>query len=121
MDFERSAVANNNFSFYRKVVRPRQQRVIEAIKAHSAAKVWYHTCGDCSEYIPDLIEMGVDILNPVQVECAGMGDTRRLKREFGRDLCFWGGLDNQRVLSFGTPEEVRAAVRARVEARLGLF
>ena len=59
--------------FYRRVVRPRQQRVIDAVKRHTQAKVWYHTCGDCSAYIPDLIDMGVDILNPVQIERAGHG------------------------------------------------
>jgi uroporphyrinogen decarboxylase len=58
--------------FYRQVVRPRQQRVIDTIKKHTRAKIWYHTCGDCSQYIPDLIEMGVDILNPVQISTRGM-------------------------------------------------
>jgi uroporphyrinogen decarboxylase len=65
--------------------------------------------------IPDLIEIGLDILNPVQVSAAGM-DSAELKREFGKDLVFWGGgVDTQRVLPYGTPEDVRAEVRRRLE------
>jgi uroporphyrinogen decarboxylase len=64
--------------------------------------------------IPDLIEAGIDALNPIQVAAAEM-DTRRLKREFGRDLTFWGAIDNQRVLPRGTPEEVRQEVKRRIE------
>lgn len=101
--------------FYRRVVRPRQQRVIDTIKKHSRAKVWYHTCGDCSVYIPDLIEMGVDILNPVQISAPGM-NPKRLKAEYGKDLVFWGGgIDSQHVLPFATPERVREEVRRNVE------
>jgi uroporphyrinogen decarboxylase len=65
--------------------------------------------------IPDLIEIGLDILNPVQVSAAGM-DSAELKHEFGKDLVFWGGgVDTQRVLPYGTPEDVRAEVRRRLE------
>ncbi|HEY4946204.1 MAG TPA: uroporphyrinogen decarboxylase family protein, partial [Candidatus Limnocylindrales bacterium] len=70
--------------------------------------------GAVRELIPDLIEIGVDVLNPVQVSAAGM-ETAALKREFGRDLVFWGGgVDTQRVLGGGTPDEVRGEVRRRV-------
>jgi uroporphyrinogen decarboxylase len=101
--------------FYRRVVRPRQQRVIDTIKKYSQAKVWYHTCGDCSVYIPDLIEMGVDILNPVQISAPGMAP-ERLKAEYGKDLVFWGGgIDSQHILPFATPERVREEVRKNVE------
>jgi uroporphyrinogen decarboxylase len=101
--------------FYRRVVRPRQQRVIDAVKKHTDAKIWYHTCGDCSEYIPDLIEMGVDILNPVQISTPGM-DARRLKEKYGENLVFWGGgIDSQHVLPFVSPEQVREEVRKNVE------
>ena len=66
------------------------------------------------ELIPDLIEIGVDVLNPVQVSAANM-DTAELKGEFGRDIAFWGGgVDTQRVLGAGTPEQVRAEVLRRV-------
>jgi uroporphyrinogen decarboxylase len=65
--------------------------------------------------IPDLVEIGVDILNPIQVSAAGM-DTAELKREFGKDIVFWGGgVDTQRVLGDGTSQEVRADVRRRIE------
>jgi uroporphyrinogen decarboxylase len=101
--------------FYRAVVRPRQQRVIDAIKVHSKAKIWYHTCGDCTEYIPDLIEMGIDALNPVQISAPGM-DPKKLKEKWGQEIVFWGGgIDSQHVLPFATPEQVRQEVRRNVE------
>jgi uroporphyrinogen decarboxylase len=74
-----------------------------------------HNDGAIYPLIPDFIDIGVEILNPVQVECAGMEDTRRLKREFGNDITFWGALDNQHVLSFGTPQDVKDEVRRRIE------
>jgi uroporphyrinogen decarboxylase len=101
--------------FYRRVVRPRQQRVIDVVKKHTKAKLWYHTCGDCSPYIPDLIEMGVDILNPVQISAPGMAPGK-LKEKFGRDIVFWGGaIDSQHVLPFASPEVVREEVRKNLE------
>lgn len=102
-------------AFYRAVVRPRQQRVVQAIKKHTSAKIWYHTCGACVEYIPDLIEMGIDILNPVQISARGM-DPETLKRRFGDHIVFWGGgIDSQRILPFATPDQVRAEVKANVD------
>ncbi len=101
--------------FYRDVVRPRQQRVVDAIKGRTKAKIWYHTCGDCSEYIPDLIAMGVDILNPVQINTRGM-DPKTLKMKYGKNLVFWGGgIDSQRLLPFASPQEIKQAVRKNVE------
>jgi len=103
-------------NFYRRVVRPRQQQVIDTIRKHSAAKIWYHTCGDCSAYIPDLVEMGVDILNPVQISTKGL-DPAALKRRYGKNLVFWGGgIDSQHVLPFASSEKVREEVRRNVEA-----
>jgi uroporphyrinogen decarboxylase len=99
---------------YRALVRPLHRELFAFLHAHTDAKVFFHTCGAVRELIPDLIEIGVDVLNPVQVSAAGM-DTASLKREFGRDLVFWGGgVDTQRVLGGGTPDEVRAEVRRRV-------
>jgi uroporphyrinogen decarboxylase len=84
------------------------------LHAHTDARVFFHSCGAVRELIPDLLEIGVEILNPVQVSAAGM-DTARLKHEFGRDLVFWGGgVDTQRVLGAGSPDEVRAEVHRRV-------
>jgi uroporphyrinogen decarboxylase len=98
-------------AFYRRVVRPRQQRVIDTIKDHTQAHIWYHTCGSCVEYIPDLIEMGVDALNPVQISAQGM-DPRLLKERFGRQITFWGGaIDAQHVLPFADASAVREEVR----------
>jgi uroporphyrinogen decarboxylase len=99
---------------YRDLVKPLHRELFDFLHAHTDAKVFFHTCGAVRELIPDLIEIGVDILNPVQVSAAGM-DTAGLKREFGRDLVFWGGgVDTQRVLGSGSPAEVRAEVLRRV-------
>ena len=101
---------------YRRYVKPRHRELFNFIKSHSHAAVFLHTCGAVYELIPDFIETGVDILNPVQVSAAGMGDTRKLKQEFGDDLTFWGGgVDTQGVLPRGTPEEVREEVRRRID------
>jgi uroporphyrinogen decarboxylase len=69
----------------------------------------YHTCGAVRDLIPHFIEMGVDVLNPIQPSAAQM-DPEDLKRDFGQDLCFHGGFDIQTVLSSGTPDQVRAKV-----------
>ena len=99
---------------YRKVVKPRHQRLYRYIKEHSSAYLFLHTCGSVYRFIPDFIEMGVDILNPVQVSARDMG-SKRLKQEFGKDIVFWGGgCDTQKVLPFGTPVEVREEVRRRM-------
>jgi uroporphyrinogen decarboxylase len=83
------------------------------LRGRSSARIAYHCCGSVVHLIPDLIEMGVDALNPVQVSAKGM-DSRRLKQEFGRDICFWGAIDTMRVLPFGSPAEVRAEVKRRI-------
>jgi len=102
-------------AFYRKVVKPRQKRLVQHIKSLTKAKIWYHTCGNCIQYLPDLLDNGVDILNPVQTSAVGM-DPAMLKQRFGRDLTFWGGgCDAQHVLPFGTPDEVREQVRRNLE------
>jgi uroporphyrinogen decarboxylase len=103
-----------SMELYRKMVKPHHRRLFGYIKSRSQAKILYHTCGSVPHLVPDLIEMGVDALNPVQVSAKGM-DTKTLKREFGKDLCFWGAIDTQRVLPFGSPEDVRAEVKRRIE------
>jgi uroporphyrinogen decarboxylase len=101
--------------FYRRIVRPRQQRVIDTIKKNTQAKIWYHTCGSCIPYIPDLIEMGVDILNPVQISAKGM-EPQFLKETFGGQIAFWGGgIDAQRILPFANPDQVREEVRKNIQ------
>jgi len=98
---------------YRKAIKPYHQELFEFIKAHSPTRVFLHTCGAVYKLLPDLIEAGVEILNPVQVSAKGM-DTQRLKAEFGRRLAFWGAIDTQHVLPHGSPEDVRAEVRRRI-------
>jgi uroporphyrinogen decarboxylase len=100
---------------YREMIKPKQRHLLEAIKRKTDAKIYYHGCGAVYELIPDLIELGFDILNPVQVSARGM-DTERLKKEYGDDIVFWGGgVDTQHVLPFGTPEEVADEVRRRID------
>lgn len=99
---------------YRRLIKPKDKRIIEMVKSKTDAKFFYHCCGAAGEFIPDFIEIGVDILNPVQVSAVGM-DTARLKKEFGNDISFWGGgCDSQHVLPFGTPDEVREEVKRRI-------
>ena len=100
---------------YRKLIKPRHKKFYRYIKEHSDAYLFLHTCGAIYDFIPDFIEMGVDILNPVQISAKDM-DSKRLKREFGKDIVFWGGgCDTQKVLPFGTPEEVKKEVKRRIE------
>jgi uroporphyrinogen decarboxylase len=99
---------------FRSLIKPRQKRFLQFVKARTQAKVLYHTCGAVLPLIPDFIEAGVDVLNPVQVTAAGM-DPARLKREFGRDLAFWGGVDTQHLLPHGTPTGIRCAVEALID------
>jgi hypothetical protein len=94
---------------------PYYKRINDWIHAHTAWKTFKHSCGAVATLIPAFIESGFDILNPVQLSAAGM-DARKLKAEFGRDIVFWGGgVDTQKALAFGTPEEVRAQVLERCE------
>jgi len=97
--------------FYRKFIKPRHKKLIQHIKSLTSAKLWYHTCGACTEYIPDLIDNGVDILNPVQISAAAM-DPQNLKDAFGKDIVFWGGgIDSQHVFPFAKPAEIREHVQ----------
>jgi uroporphyrinogen decarboxylase len=100
---------------YRKMIKPKQRRLLEAIKNKTDAQVYYHGCGAVYDLIPDLIELGFDILNPVQVSARGM-DTKQLKQAYGQDIVFWGGgVDTQRVLPFGTPADVADEVKRRID------
>jgi uroporphyrinogen decarboxylase len=103
-----------SMDLYRKMIKPHHKRLFGYIKSRTSAKIVYHTCGSVVHLIPDLTEMGVDALNPVQVSAKGM-DSRKLKQEFGKDICFWGAIDTQRVLPFGNAEDVAAEVKRRIE------
>jgi len=98
-------------SIYRKLIKPRHKQLIDMIHTKTNAKIFMHCCGSVYDLLPDLIETGVEILNPVQVSAAKM-DLRRLKREFGDQLTFWGGgVDTQQVLPFGSLAEISAHVQ----------
>ncbi|HUS80895.1 MAG TPA: uroporphyrinogen decarboxylase family protein [Armatimonadota bacterium] len=102
--------------WFDRFLRPRYMQYHQAVKRLApGAKMFFHSCGSVYEVLPALIETGIDIINPVQVSAAEMGDTARLKREFGDAVSFWGGIDTQRVLPHGTPAQVRDEVRRRID------
>jgi uroporphyrinogen decarboxylase len=99
---------------YRQFIKPRQEKLFRYIKENSDARILLHACGSIYEIIPDLIEIGVDALNPIQVSAKDM-DTKMLKEEFGDRITFWGGgCDTQRILPFGTVEEVIEEAKKRI-------
>jgi hypothetical protein len=100
---------------YRTLYKPFHKLVNDKIHKLTKWKTFIHSCGAISQLIPDLIEAGFDILNPVQCSAEGM-DPLRLKKEFGKSVVFWGGgIDTQQTLPFGTPEEVYRQVRQRID------
>jgi len=96
---------------YREIIKPFHADYISFIKSRTKAKLFFHTDGDVYPLIPDFIEMGVDILNPIQTSAGKMSDLDGLKKQFGRNIIFCGGIDTHRVLPFGTPEDVRMEVK----------
>ena len=100
---------------YHEVLFPRHKELYQYIKKNSDLYVFLHSCGAVSEFIPDLIEAGVDILNPVQISAEGM-EPARLKKEFGKDIVFWGGgIDTQHTLFNGSPDQVKDEVKRNTE------
>jgi len=105
-----------NPEIYRRIVKPRHKRLVQYIRSRTRARIWYHTCGSCVDFIPELIDNGVDILNPVQISARHM-DPVELKRRFGKQLAFWGGgVDAQHILPRGTSQEVAENVRQNLRA-----
>jgi uroporphyrinogen decarboxylase len=103
-------------AIYRRLVKPRHKRLVQYIRSRTGARIWYHTCGACMDFIPDLIDNGVHVLNPVQVSARNM-EPLELKRRFGHQIAFWGGgVDAQHILPRGTPQEVAANVRRNLQA-----
>ena len=100
---------------YRKLLKPLHKELCDFIHARTDAKIFMHSCGAIRAILPDLIEIGVDIINPVQVSAAGM-DSAELKAEFGKEITFWGGgVDTQGVFGTGTPQRgARRMCRRRV-------
>ncbi len=103
---------------YRQILKPFHAEFIEFIKARTKAKVFFHTDGDVFDLIEDFVEMGVDILNPIQTSAGKMANLTELKERYGHDIIFCGAIDTQRVLPYGTPQEVKQEVR-RVISILG--
>ncbi len=98
---------------FRRFYRPHLKRFIDL--AHEfGVKVFHHDDGAIREFLPDLAEMGIDVLNPIQWRCPGM-DRAALKRDFGGRMCFHGGMDNQQTLPFGNVQQVRAEVRDNID------
>lgn len=100
-------------STWRRWIKPRFRSMIEVAKtANPDVITWYHSCGNVEAIIPDLIEIGVEVLNPIQPEAM---DPARIKRLYGDRLALWGSVSVQRTMPFGTPDDVRAEVRERIE------
>ena len=98
---------------FRRQVKPYLGRMVEAIKSNTRAKVLMHSDGSIYHLLPDLIDIGVEAINPVQTTAKNM-EAARLKAEFGDHLGFWGAIDTQHTLPFGTPDEVRDEVRSKI-------
>lgn len=99
---------------WREMIRPGEEKEY-ALLREAGLDVWLHSCGDIQKIMPDLTDMGVDVLNPVQPECMDIGE---LKRKYGHRITFWGGISTQTVLPYGTPEEVQRET-LRVSSLLG--
>jgi hypothetical protein len=99
---------------YRKLFQPFHRKVNDWVHEHTPWKTFIHSCGSVAALLPDIIDASFDILNPVQCSAAGM-DAKGLKERFGAKLTFWGGgVDTQKTLPFGTPEQVRQEVKERI-------
>jgi len=106
-----------SLDMYREFYAPHHRRFI-ALCHEFGLKVFHHDDGGIRPFLPELVELGIDILNPVQWMCPGM-DMAGLKRDFGQKVCFHGAVENQKILPFGTPDEVRAEVRHCIDALAG--
>ena len=104
-----------SMDMYRTFIKPAHKKIYQYVKQHSDLYLFLHSCGSIYDFIPDLIDAGVEIINPVQFTAADM-DSRRLKEEFGDKITFWGGgVDTQNTLPFASPEEVAQEVKRQME------
>lgn len=104
-------------AMFKQMIKPYLKSYFEIMKSKSPAKINLHSCGAIQDILADLIEIGVDIINPVQVSAAGM-DPVKLKKRFGKELSFWGGIDTQRILPGKSPFQVAEETR-RIAGILG--
>ncbi|MDP6125239.1 MAG: uroporphyrinogen decarboxylase family protein, partial [Candidatus Latescibacteria bacterium] len=94
---------------------PRFAKQVDWIHSHTPWKVWQHSCGSIPNLLPQIVDAGIDAINPIQTSAAGM-EPEVLKTRFGQDITFWGGgVDTQRTLPFGTPDEVHQQVKERIK------
>jgi uroporphyrinogen decarboxylase len=100
---------------YRDLLMPIHADFIDFIKARTSAKIFFHSCGDVFPLIEDFIDIGVDILNPIQTSSGKMSDLAALKKRFGRNIVFCGGIDSHRILPYGSVEEVRQEVHRVID------
>jgi len=100
---------------YRELFKPRHMMLCDYVHKHSKMKTFLHSCGSIRAVLPDLIEAGFDVINPVQTTCKGM-EAEGLKADFGKDICFWGGgCDTKFVLPKGSPQQVKEDVKRRLD------
>jgi uroporphyrinogen decarboxylase len=100
---------------YRRILKPIHADYIAFIKEKTKAKVFFHTDGDVFDLIDDFVEIGVDILNPIQTAAGKMANLNELKQRYGKNLVMCGAVDTQRILPYGTPEQVRQEVKRVLE------
>jgi uroporphyrinogen decarboxylase len=105
-----------SYDTFREMIKPRQAELISFMRSKAPDTfVFFHSCGNIRDFIPDFIEMGIDIINPVHITAAGM-EPSGLKKDFGRDVVFWGGgIDTQEILPHATPVQVRDHVKKNIE------
>ncbi len=100
---------------YRQILKPIHADYIAFIKARTDAKIFFHSDGDIFDLLDDFVEIGIDVVNPVQTSAGKMADIAGLKKRFGKQLCFCGAIDTQRLLPYGSPQQVRREVRRVIE------
>jgi len=96
---------------YREILKPIHANYIQFLKQHTDAKIFFHSDGDVTTILDDLIEIGVDILNPIQTSAGRMANLHQLKKRYGKQICFCGAIDTQHILPFSSPKEVYAEVK----------
>lgn len=101
-------------ALYREIIKPYYVQLVKFIKSKTNAKIFLHSCGSLVDLIDELIDAGVDVLNPIQPAAAGMGDPGALKKRFGKRICFHGGIDEQYILPQGGPKDVEEEVKKRI-------
>lgn len=114
-DFGNQMAGMMSLETFRELYKPFYKEINDWVHQHTSWKTFYHTCGAVSSFLDDFADMGLDCLNPLQLSAKGM-DARTIKEKYGDKFTFWGGgVDTQKTLPFGTPEEVRREVRERID------